>query len=57
MDFVSINIVEAERTGEFVVSPSTKLFPDFLRGKSGIGEGYAFFYFPESDWKWGITLR
>ncbi|PYH37213.1 terpenoid synthase [Aspergillus neoniger CBS 115656] len=53
MDFLSINIVEAERTGEFVVSPSTKLFPDFLRRKSGIGEAYAFFYFPKSDWKLG----
>lgn len=53
MDFVSINIVEAEQTGDFMVSSSTKLFPDFLRQKSGIGEAYAFFYFPGSDWGLG----
>ncbi|RDK41501.1 terpenoid synthase [Aspergillus phoenicis ATCC 13157] len=53
MDFVSINIMEAEQTGDFMVSPSTRLFPDFLRQKSGIGEAYAFFYFPGSDWGLG----
>ncbi|GKZ23804.1 hypothetical protein AbraCBS73388_010396 [Aspergillus brasiliensis] len=53
-DFVSINIVEAERTGNIVLSHSTRLFPDYLRQKHGIGEAYAFPNFPGAIGSWAI---
>ncbi|KAI1106469.1 putative trichodiene synthase [Jackrogersella minutella] len=48
MEFISVCIFEQEYEGIFAAASSTPEFPWYLRLKTGIGEAYAFFAFPEA---------
>ncbi|OJJ68629.1 hypothetical protein ASPBRDRAFT_33214 [Aspergillus brasiliensis CBS 101740] len=49
LDYISVNVFEVEHRGNLKVDPNTRLFPEFLRQKSGIGEAYAFANFPKGN--------
>lgn len=49
IDFVSACVVERTCEGRLQPSPTCPDFPDYFRLKSGVGEAYAFFAFPESQ--------
>ncbi|KAI3008052.1 hypothetical protein CBS147346_2993 [Aspergillus niger] len=49
LDYISVNVFEVEQKGRLNVDSNTRLFPEFLRQKSGIGEAYAFANFPKGS--------
>ncbi|XDG03119.1 hypothetical protein ABKA04_002734 [Annulohypoxylon sp. FPYF3050] len=57
VEFVSVCAFEQEYEGIFAASSSTPDFPYYLRLKTGIGEAYSFFAFPECMYPEDVFLR
>lgn len=57
IDFISSCFFEVEHEGKLTMTKSTSAFPLYLRNKTGLGEVYAFFAFPESMFPEKTFLR